>query len=294
LSQRKTMQTAGDLPNRLRQLIIDKLGANKLPLPAMPAVAMRCLELLRSDQVRQRDLVREIERDPVASAQLLRLANSAAFGGVACSTVTQAVTRVGFKPLKALFVQLAAREVFRSKDRQIAEHFRQIWEHSIGVALLARDVAALGGTVDQGVAYQAGLLHDIGKPVLGILLLELEKSQRCDKRREWLSAATWLQIVNATHRDVAVALARKWNLAAEVQRSVADCGDYDAAERYSVGNIVRFANAMTKQAGLYAGAVDAAETETLVMVGRSIVDVGGDVAQRLASNIRERVKQEFG
>jgi hypothetical protein len=126
------------------------------------------------------------------------------------------------------------------------------------------------------------------------LLLELEKAQRGDKRREWLSGATWLQIVNTTHRDVAVALTRKWNLAAEVQRSVADCGDYDAAERYSVGNIVRFANAITKQAGLYAGAVDAAETATLVMVGRSVVDVGGDVAQRLASNIRERVKQEFG
>lgn len=287
------MNNLGDFPEKLKQIVLDKLAADKLTLPAMPMVAMRCIELLQNEEVRQRDLVQAIERDPIASASVLRLANSAALAGGNCSTVAQGITRIGTKPLKTLFVQLAMRDVFKSKDRQIAESFRQIWEHSLASALLARDVAALVGGVDQDVAYQAGLLHDIGKPILAIMLLELEKVQRSGVRREWMSGTAWMQVVNGVHRDVAVALARKWNLPEDVRKSVANCGDYDISARHSVGNIVRFGNAVTKLAGVYPGDFDASDNQALVMVGRSLVGIEGEVVDRMTNGLKDRLQVEM-
>lgn len=287
------MADLGEFPQKLRQIVLDKLAADKLALPTMPTVALRCMELLNHEDVRMRDLVKEIERDPIASALVLRLANSAALAGTGCSTVNQALTRIGTKPLKTLFVQMATRDVFKSKDRQIAESFKQIWEHSLASGLLARDVAALVGGVDQDVAYQAGLLHDIGKPVLGIMLLELEKVQRSGVRREWLSGTAWMAVVNGVHRDVAVALARKWNLPEAVRHSVQTCGDYDISERHSIGNVVRFGNAVTKLAGVYPGEFDAAENQALVMVGRSLVGIEGEVVDRMTNGLRDRVQESL-
>jgi putative nucleotidyltransferase with HDIG domain len=287
------MNAVGELPNKLRQIVIARLSSDKLTLPAMPTVAQRCIELLRAEDVRSRDLVREIERDPVASAQVLRLANSAALGGSTCSTVAQAITRIGVKPLKPLFVQMSTQQVFQSKNRQIAASFKRVWEHSLAVGILARDMAALVGSVDQDAAYQAGLLHDIGKPILAVMLLELERAQADRARSSWMDGDAWLEIVNTIHRDVAIALAKKWNMPDEVQRSVAACGDYDVVDRKSVGNLVRFANAIAKQAGIYAGNVDADENQTLIMVGRSLVGVDEEVVERLLADLATRIQQQM-
>ena len=55
----------------------------------------------------------------------------------------------------------------------------------MAVGMLARDVLALTGEPDSDSAYLAGLLHDVGKPVIATVLLELES----DKLRKMLLPA---------------------------------------------------------------------------------------------------------
>jgi putative nucleotidyltransferase with HDIG domain len=226
---------------------------------------------------------------------LLKLANSAAFGTSSCQTVMQALGRMGTKQIKTLFVQMATREIFKSRSPDITAAFLRIWDHSVAVALLARDVAGLVGGIDHDMAYQAGLLHDIGKPVLAIMLLELERAQSGNNnRRTFMSPAVWLEAVNAEHRAISTALTRKWNMPVEVQQSVEVCGDYDPANRLSIGNVVRFCNSLAKVAGVYAGSVDADEANALVMVGRSLIGLETDVSERLLANLQTRVQEVLG
>lgn len=77
-----------------------------------------------------------------------------------------------------------------------------------------------------------------------------------------------------------------------MQRSVALSGDYDAAQRNSVGNVVHLANAVSKLAGVYAGEVNTDQNQTLVMVGRALLGIDGDALERL-SNLRDRVQQQI-
>jgi hypothetical protein len=44
-----------------------------------------------------------------------------------------------------VLVEASAHKVFESKDQRIAGACRGVWEHSLAVAALARDILALGG-----------------------------------------------------------------------------------------------------------------------------------------------------
>ena len=64
--------------------------------------------------------------------------------------------------------------MFISRDPFIRQQFQGIWEHCLGVAHVARELAARTG-LKADTAYLAGLFHDIGKPVVAALLLDLER-----------------------------------------------------------------------------------------------------------------------
>jgi putative nucleotidyltransferase with HDIG domain len=123
------------------------------------------------------------------------------------------------------------------------------------VAQLAQRVAVVSGAPDPDTAYLAGLLHDLGKPVVATILLEAESQIVQRNPKLWIDFSTWISVVQRCHRAIGLELARKWQLPDEIQKAIEECTDYDSANRLSTGNAVRFANAVAKQQGIYAGPV---------------------------------------
>ena len=126
------------------------------------------LEALGSPGVTHDQVGEIIAPDAALTAEVLRLTNSAYLGLPRNITdPVEAVKWLGLETVKALVMAL----------RFLAEHshlkpgylsFDQIWQHSIQVALIARDLV-LFETDDRALASQAltaGLLHDLGKVVL--------------------------------------------------------------------------------------------------------------------------------
>src|SRR6185295_13900693 len=66
---------------KLREIIARRIAQNRLAVPSMPAVAVKCLELLRDQNARFSELAATVEKDPLITARLLRVANSPAYGG---------------------------------------------------------------------------------------------------------------------------------------------------------------------------------------------------------------------
>jgi len=286
-------QTSQDLADQMADIVIKRVHADRLVLPALPVAADKCLQLLKDPDANLKAVARGLERDPFLAARVLRLANSAAMGGVQVANIEQAATRLGVQKLKVMLVDASARKVFESRDPRIAEAFRQLWEHSLAVALLARDVAALASVPDADVSYLAGLLHDIGKPVLGAMMLEAEKmlvSQRAGA--PWVTADVWLAGVQKVHRQVGMAIAERWELPDLVKKTIADSCEYDPSNRVSSVNVVCFANSLAKAYGFYPGPVDKDDAAASVMIGRSLLGIDDEPVKRLLATLKDRIQSE--
>lgn len=276
----------------LRGIVLNRVESDTLVIPSLPEVASKCLELLRNEEVDLREVAKLIERDPVLATRLLRQASSAGIGGEGHVNIQQATARLGSKNVRALVLDASAAQLFRSRDQRIAAAARQLWEHSLAVALLSRDLAAiLGGGLDAEAAYLAGLVHDVGKPIVASILLEVERVS--DKTRFKLNADTWLAVVQGVHRPIGVALAEKWRLPDAVAGAIRDASEYDSSERLSLGNVVCFSNSVAKLQEIYAGSFDKPDAEALIMLGRSLLGLEDDVIARLSNGLRSRVSGEF-
>ena len=278
---------------KLREIIARRIAQNRLAVPSMPAVAVKCLELLRDQNAKFSELAAIVEKDPLITARLLRVVNSAVYGGrEPITSIENAISRLGMKPFRVIMIELAAREVFVSKSQRIRQAFRGIWEHCLAVGMLARDVASrLPGAADGETAYLAGLFHDVGKPVVGSLLLEAERSLIEELDEPFMTDTLWIKVVDDAHRDVGAALASQWNLPPAVIKAIAGFDAYEpGAGRASCTNLVRYANALTKRQGIYVGAVDAGEIAAIVSEGRRILNVDEGTESLLVAGLDERVQ----
>src|SRR6185369_16686757 len=151
----------------------------------MPLVVSKCLALLDDPDLALGDVARLIETDPVLAARVVRMANLAAPASPTVRSLTDAVIRLGLEDLRVFLLETAVGRVFHSSDRQITEMCRGLWEHSLAVALLARDVCRHAKSKLPEEGYLAGLLHDIGKPVMAAMLLEAETRLRGKRTQSW-------------------------------------------------------------------------------------------------------------
>ncbi len=283
------MSVEEKLAQQLELIVLNKISSDRLQLPAMPAMAAKCLDVVRRSDFATAEATSVIEKDPVLAAQVLKVANSAAFATKQpAETVGTCVVRLGASKLKTIIFEVATRQMFESKNPEIAAVCQSMWEHSLAVATLSRDVAIMVGGGEPESAYLAGLLHDVGKPIVATMLLDAESAMAGRTSRRWIERDTWLNVVQRTHRRVGGALSKKWQMPELVTKAVAECDDFDPNQRVSIGNGVRFVNALCKRAGIYEGSVDPEETDALIMVGRSMIGLSDENFERLEQQLREK------
>jgi HD-like signal output (HDOD) protein len=279
------------LLTEIKRITFARIEADRLILPSLSLHVGRCLELLSSGNVSFRTLTAVLEKDPLLAIQVVRLANSAAYGGMGgVKSIEQAVSRLGTQKLRSVLIETSTRQLFQSRDPRISEANRAVWEHSVAVGVIARDVAGLAGYELVDEAYLTGLLHDVGKPIVGAMLLEAEKMITSDTRQPWIDGDAWISAIQECHRPVGALLAERWNLPPMILKSIRDAVDYDSVDRISVPNIVLFANALAKREGIYPGAIARDDVDATVMIGRSLLGLDEEVVGRIANGLRERVK----
>jgi len=281
----------------LSTIILRRINENRLTLPSMPLVALKCLDVLRDPKASFADVARIVEQDPVIATRILRVVNSAAYSRRhAVKTLEQAVSQIGVKPMRILLVEVAACQVFTSRSPGIRQKFKLIWEHCLAVGMLARDLSArLGSQVEPDIAYLGGLLHDIGKPIIGGLLLEAERKLIEELDVPWMTETLWQKTVAESHRAVGAAVAVAWKLPPEVAESVERCEQYDRAGGvHSCGNLVRFANTLAKREGIYVGDVSGDEIIASILQGRAVLNVDEATEAVLIATLRDRTNAITG
>jgi len=139
--------------------IIKNLGE----LPPSPIVATKLLELLRKPDLKIKELANAVSLDPVISARLMRMANSAFYQQQKqINSVDRAIIVVGEDVLKNLAMEYSLRNAHKTYG--VLE--RRLWETSIGCAVACRMIADRLTDLDKNEAYLAGLQHHIGKVLM--------------------------------------------------------------------------------------------------------------------------------
>jgi putative nucleotidyltransferase with HDIG domain len=271
------------LAEQLELILDNRIAQDNLTLPLLPAIAGRANDVVRRPDATVKDLVATVDLDPILAALVMRQAGSAN-----CRTLEQAVAKLGPQKVRSILAETSSHRVMESRDSKSAEATRLIWEHSRAVALMAQDVAVLAGVEVPEACYLAGLLHDIGKPVVATMLLEAEAQIAQRNPKLWIDGEAWIGVVDRTHRKIGTNLTKKWQLAEEIQNATLAFSDFDAANRKSVGNAVHFSNALAKQLGISVG--EAGDCEALIMVGKSLLGIEDEAIARITAEIKTRAK----
>lgn len=283
---------------KLVDIIMRRIQNDSLLIPAMPVIAAECLQIMDDPNQSWKQVSQVVSKDPILASRVLRMANSAAFPSKHPATsLEQALPRMGTEGLKLALINFSMYQAFSSKDQRIQASFRGIWEHSLAVALISKEIAdqlSDKTLVDSGSAYLAGLLHDVGKPVVGALLLEAEKLSNHRKSSEpWVSANVWSRVVNESHRRVGVALAHKWKLPTEISHAIERSGEYVPVRPISCSNVVCLANAIAKQQGLYMGGYNEESIDALISKGTALLGFSEQAIALLTAGLYQRVGTLF-
>jgi len=141
----------------------DSIIKNMGELPPSPIVATKLLELLRKPDLKIKELANAVALDPVISARVLKMANSAFYEQQRqINTLDRAIIVIGEDVLKNLALEYS----LRSTHKTYGVLERRIWEHSIGCAVGCRLIADRLTDLDKSEAYLAGLQHHIGKVMM--------------------------------------------------------------------------------------------------------------------------------
>src|ERR1017187_4056375 len=112
------------------------------------------------------DKVEVLPLSPALLPKLLQICNSAYFGQESeVNSVAEAVSRVGYQAVYLLVAMINGSNCFPMPSPPGVDAPR-LWQHSITTAFNTKFVAESAGA-DGNLLFTAGLLHDIGKVILG-------------------------------------------------------------------------------------------------------------------------------
>ncbi len=133
------------------------------PLPTAPAILPKLLSALSDPDVNVDEVVNLVVHEPAIAAKVLKLCNSAFFGGAEPTAhVSEAIYRVGFYQVYRLVVAACGENTLELARPEWGLDIRGLWKHSV-VTGLAAEILANGSGEDGGILFTAGLLHDFGK-----------------------------------------------------------------------------------------------------------------------------------
>jgi putative nucleotidyltransferase with HDIG domain len=135
-----------------------------------------------------------IRIDPGLTADVLRIANSASFGGArktAC--VAEAITRLGLREVCKIVLEIVTAPSLKTRGMFAFQRI-DLWRHSLATAVASQTLARHLSDEDPEYVFTAGLLHDIGKALFSraagadyfqlMQMCALRNDPVCDAERE--------------------------------------------------------------------------------------------------------------
>lgn len=214
--------------------------------------ATTALQLMSDPNATPMEIGRALELDPALTTNILRFANSAYFG---CSnkvlTVKDAVIRLGIAIISRMLFLSSAQQFSSKPVRGYGLAPGGLWDSMISTAVGTDLLAKTLGIRPPHYAFTVGLLHNIGKIVLGTYL-EVDSRPIClmveDENIPFDEAERI--VLGIDHAEVGAALLSRWAIPKEIVHAVRWYLDPDqCSDDKVVVDLVHVANAISLMAG---------------------------------------------
>jgi putative nucleotidyltransferase with HDIG domain len=243
-----------------------------------------------------------LSADQALTARVLRMSNSPFYGRMrGVSSLNEAIMILGFYTIRSLVVATSTCAMFKRDSSSGLE--RDLWHHSLAVALGARIVARHARSPKSEEAFLAGLMHDIAILVMlqrfpdeyRPVLVEAKTSRQrlVDIEREQLGF---------THAELGAIILEQWNLPeflVEVTRShhspddltpESGTGNGDNSLRMAT-HIVCFADGLAESLGYGFLASDCEDPAGLTSTG--FLDLSPEAIGQIAEELNVRYTEEL-
>lgn len=194
--------------NRISRFVIDSI--EYLPVPAFDS--MQLLNQFNSEELSPKSLAEIIQKDQSIVSRILALANSPLYGlPKKISTVEVAISILGLQTVKDIVTGLSIiNATSKEKDRYFNSDFFNYHSYLTGYIsqLLAHDF----NYPVKSEAFVAGLLHDIGIPIIHRYLnTEFKLISELKFYRKISQSKAEIMILGRTHSEIGSSVASKWN-----------------------------------------------------------------------------------
>jgi len=189
-------------------------------LPPFRLTALRLLGIASDSQTAISEFEGVFRVDPALTADLLLVANSAAYGPrTRIETIKHAITYLGLDRIRALASTVAFSYQVRSAPQSAA--LKAVWKHSIATAVVAEQIGI--STMANSAIYTGGLMHDIGRlglliaaglPYANAMVLEFTDMDEAE--------AVETAIAGMTHCQAGACLAQAWEFPASLRACIVE------------------------------------------------------------------------
>ena len=197
-------------------------------LPTLPGIVTRIAEMVDSPETTGRQLGREIAKDQVISAKVLKLVNSGFYGfSEPISTIQHAVTLLGFNTVKSLVLSSTVLDLMK-------DSLPGLWEHSLACARTCSIIAGHIELDEQEEISTAGLLHDLGKVILRQTMeREFRRIANYVDRADMLFYQAEEKVLGVNHGEMGGWLLEKWALPPKLVEPIVDHHDFRPNRDYA-------------------------------------------------------------
>ncbi|MEC4728654.1 HDOD domain-containing protein [Shewanella sp. D64] len=199
-------------------------------LPRLPKAVSELLDVVNDDSASIAEVSEKISRDPLVSARILRLANSAHYGRCReVGSIDEAVVRLGQQTLRTLVIASA---VIGAIPTVAGIDIGEFWGRSFEVSLYGQELAKRCGAEPE-TAFTCGILHDIGD----LLIATIEPDKSLQIRASVADGGDKPEIeqgiLGYTSSEVASLLAQNWQFSSELVQGIKYQHNPKAAEPFS-------------------------------------------------------------
>jgi len=223
---------------------------------AMPVLCQFLVEHLNDPSVDLQYLADQLRYDPGMTTNVLRVANSAAYGGRGqVDSVQCAIARLGMKQLFQMLVAVGISKTLKKRMVGYQLEPEELLQHSVYVAVASEELAQTLGLRASEMLFTAGLLHDVGKILLDEYVCQ-EWAPLSAKFRTTSGGfdSVEREALGLCHAEAGAALLRKWKFPEELVVAVrCHHQPWEAGGWTPMANIVHIADILSYSEGIGTG-----------------------------------------
>lgn len=232
------------------QDFLQELPRLREDLPFSPTLLKKLFEQTGSDSVSSLDEIAEtMSQDQGLTTRVLSLANSAYYGLQAeVSSVSRASAVLGLAEIRNIVLSLGVNGLTEKYPLPEGFDFNGYWRHQFLVGVFAQSVCREVGEGNPGTLFTAGLLHDIGKLIVGLKRPEDWRNiQAIKEEQECNDSEAEDEYWGLDHAVVGALLLKYWDLPPELVEPVNwHHSPALAPEQQSAASIVCLADALVR------------------------------------------------